>query len=283
MSSPNILIFGGPNSGKTHFAGQLVGRLKHKSTKFKVRRGNGESADIAALTQVLTCLEEGNSADHTPTNQYGQIHIPLVDSNGNHVDINWPDYGGEQISNLFKQREVPKEWQQRIEHSEGWILFIRLSSETTFPDALEQLTTSPRHDEAIEEKRPDIWDANAYYIELVQILCHVGRIFLNSSNQKPTLSIALSCFDELKIDDMTPEQVLQKYLPLFTSFINNIWPSDKLSVWGVSPLGKPLKSDSNDEDFVDEGPETQGWVIPPNQNRKDSDLSLPLSWILDSL
>lgn len=283
MSSPNFLIFGGPNSGKTHYAGQLVGRLKHKPNDFKIRIGDGASSDIAALTQVLTKLEEGNSADHTPIDQYSKIYLPLVSKAGQHIDLNWPDYGGEQISEIFKQREVPIDWQNRIESSDGWILFIRLSSETTYPDALKKLTSVQSKNNAQKEKRPDIWDANAHYIELIQILCHVGGIHLNSNPNKPPLVIALSCYDEINVEDKTPDEVFCEKLPLFSKFINNVWPQNKISIWGVSALGKSLSAESNDEDFIDCGPENNGWVIAPKQHCKDSDLAAPLSWLLDRI
>lgn len=283
MSSPNLLIFGGPNSGKTHYAGQLVGRLKRSSNYFKVRVGEGLSSELTALTQVLTRLEEGNSADHTPTGDYSEVFLPLEGENGSKLDLSWPDYGGEQVSSLFSRREVPSEWKERIENAHGWFLFIRLSAETTYPDALKELTSIRVESSSVLQQRPDIWDANAYYIELIQMLCHVGNLNLVSKKDKPALAIALSCYDEICDDKFTPNEMLAQKLPLFSAFIKNVWPEDKLSVWGVSPLGKELKPDSYDDDFIDEGPENQGWIVESNSISKQDDLTAPLSWILSKL
>ena len=37
------------------------------------------------------------------------------------------------------------------------------------------------------------------------------------------------------------------------------------------------------EDFIDEGPENQGWVISPNETieQKNIDLTLPIKWLLN--
>ena len=281
MSSPNLLIFGGPNSGKTHYAAQLVGRLKRNPGKLSIRVGDG-STDLSALEEVLSKLEDGNSADHTPTQQYSEINLPLQNENKQNFDLFWPDYGGEQISNLFKERAIDPQWRERLKESNGWLLFIRLSSETTYPDALSDLTAISAN-KSEEFKRPDIWDANAYYIELLQMLCHVAEINLTSPQNKPPIGIILSCYDEVHESEKTPADLMKSRLPLLNAFIKNTWLEEKVSIWGGSALGKKLKSNSQDDDFIDDGPENQGWVISPTDNNQNKDLSAPLAWMLDSL
>ncbi|WP_434998501.1 hypothetical protein ACRQTN_07225 [Pectobacterium brasiliense] len=280
MNMPNILVFGGPNCGKTHYAAQLLGRLKRKSGNLKIRVGDGSSTNLNTLEHVLTRLEDGNAADHTPADHYSEILLPLVDERDNKFELHWPDYGGEQVSNLFKSREFSSNWRVRLENSDGWVLFIRLSGETIFPEDFSRLTASATTTLDMP-KRPDIWDANAYYIELIQMLCHLAGRNISYSTDKPPLALVLSCYDELNPEDKTPSIFLQKKLPLFFSFIHSIWPADKLSVWGVSSLGKELNFNSNDDAFIDDGPENQGWVIRPHSLDKNDDLTQPLSWVLE--
>ncbi len=282
MKNAEILLLGGPNSGKTHYAGQLFGRLKRRPNHIKIRSGDGTSVNLTDLDDVLTKLEDGNAAEHTRADQYSDILFPLIDNNGNVIDLYWPDYGGEQLSQVFKQREIPSDWRKRLQHSDGWMIFIRLSGEKTYPDALIKLAsisnTTPE-----ETTRPDIWDANAYWVELLQMMCHAAGIGLSSKAGKPPLAIILSCFDEVFDKEKEPEDILKSKLPLFYSFIRATWAKETTSIWGVSSLGKTLTSKSNDEDFKDNGPEYQGWVIPPGETQKYDNLTAPLSWILDRI
>jgi hypothetical protein len=102
MKTPEILLLGGPNSGKTHYAGQLYGRLKRCPEKLKIRIGDGSSTNLTALENVLTNLEDGKASEHTPSDQYDQILFPLIDTDNNELDLYWPDYGGEQLKQLFE-------------------------------------------------------------------------------------------------------------------------------------------------------------------------------------
>ncbi len=86
---------------------------------------------------------------------------------------------------------------------------------------------------------------------------------------------------ELKVSPETaPVSVLERKLPLVASFIQSVWARGHVSVWGLSALGRPLESKSRDEVFIDEGPESQGWVVRPEGGVQDGDLCLPLAWLL---
>jgi hypothetical protein len=280
MKTPEILLLGGPNSGKTHYAGQLYGRLKRRPKKLKIRSGDGSSTNLTALENVLASLEDGKAAEHTPAEQYDQILFPLKDNDDNKLDLYWPDYGGEQLKQLFEQRKVPSAWRERLETSEGWLLFIRISGETTYPDALAKLASLPE-ERPQESLRLETWDANAYWIELMQIICSVADYGITSPQRKPPLAIILSCFDECNPEAKKPHEVLKAKLPLFYQFIRSNWLEDNLSIWGVSALGKTLTPECNDGDFIDEGPEFQGWVVSPDSNEQNPDLTAPISWLLD--
>ena len=276
MSTHEILILGGPNSGKTHYAGQLYGRLKRlPSTKLRIRGRDSDSTDLTFLEGVLTSLENGNATEHTPTNQYAQINFPLIDEEGSEYGLSWPDYGGEQIKQIFKDRSVPAEWRERLQTANGWMVFIRLSSEVAYPFSLEKMEESGE-----ETTRPEEWDANAKWIELMQILCHVAGTGVTTKDRKPSVAIMLSCFDELGEKEKTPEEVLMRQLPLFYTFLCSNWSKEDISIWGLSSLGKTLTDKSNDDAFVNQGPEYQGWVIPPSETTMDSDLTRPLFWLL---
>ncbi|VAX05060.1 hypothetical protein MNBD_ALPHA03-1212, partial [hydrothermal vent metagenome] len=239
-------------------------------------------SDLSALDEVFKCLEDGRAAGHTPTDTWSEVLLPLVDKSGQCLDLRWPDYGGEQLNSVFEQREISENWRSRLVEADGWMILIRLESETTFDDALDQLVERAS-DGTAPSARPNTWDANANakWVELIQLLLHVSGTGTHKRLEKPKLAVLLSCYDEIKNPQDTPSEVLGEYLPLLSSFINSNWSSDSFSVWGLSSLGVPLTPNDTNDDFIDEGPEEQGWVISPEGGEQDEDLSKPLAWLLD--
>ena len=279
MPAPEIVLLGGPNSGKTHYTGQLYGRLRRRTGLLQLRKDQGTPPDLTALAEVLHCLENGHAADHTSAETWAQVSLPLVDQRGNTMDLRWPDYGGEQIRSIFDQRAVSEAWQARLTKADGWALLIRLKSEITYPDALDDLLKRSKERSGVTA-RAGSWDTNARLVELLQILLHVAQLGTVARVRRPRLAVLLSCYDELEKLDVPPREVLAHALPLVSAFIDSTWAAESVSIWGLSALGRLLEPTSADDNFINDGPEFQGWVVPPEGGPSDADLSRPLAWLL---
>jgi hypothetical protein len=282
MLTPELVLLGGPNSGKTHYAGQLYGRLRRRPGLLRIRDDQGTPPDLSALEQVLLCLESGHAAEHTPAGTWAEVLLPLEDGQGKPMNLLWPDYAGEQLRTVFDQRQVSEAWQARLGKAQGWLLFIRLKSETTYPDRMSELAQRQESNNGSGDGKVESWDANAYWVELLQILLHVAGHGTVSRLSQPRLTVLLSCYDELEsIDHLPPKEIFAQRLPLVSAFIDSVWHSNAASIWGLSALGRLLDKNSADERFIDEGPEYQGWIVPPEGGDSDSDLSRPLAWLLE--
>jgi hypothetical protein len=279
MQNFEIVLLGGPNSGKTHFAGQLYGRLQRRPGALQLRKSAGTPSDLSALNEVLRCLEDGQAAEHTPVDTSVEVILPLIGLNGKAFDLRWPDYGGEQIRSVFDKRAVPERWRLQLEKADGWVLLIRLKSEVTYPDALAQLRNL--EGQTSNAARAGAWDANARWVELLQILLHVSGVGVGERLKTPRLAVLLSCYDELSVSAENPAALLARTLPMVSAFIESNWDADAFSVWGLSALGRPLTKESADENFIDEGPEFQGWIIDPKGGKPDFDISRPIAWVFD--
>lgn len=282
MSVPDVLVLGDSGAGKTHFAGQFLGRMRHdRHGKLRIRPGGVE--DLSKLEEVLECLEEGRAAGHTPAETWTGIRCELETEDGTLVLLEWPEYAGERLFAMVERRLVSDEWRDSIHSATGWLLFIRPSTLKLYEDLLVRPTgVAPEHSEAQEVPVPGTgWDDRARYVELLQMLLFASGRSTFRPTETPRLAIVLSCWDELNGSRLTPEDLLAKRLPLLDAFVRSIWKDESWSVWGLSSLGRSLSQHERDEDFVIEGPENFGYVVRPGSTNEDLDLTAPVAWLLE--
>ena len=313
---PCLLMIGATNVGKTHYGGQLLRRLQRQTGQLRMV---GTPPDLSVFQEVCDCLADGRSAPHTSTNQYRESiwHVCSVDEILE-SELIWPDYKGEQVSRITERRHVTEPWVQRIQKSDGWLLFVRLSLLRPPEDVLgrprsrEQMTA--RSEVAPEAEANDNKEANegergvdlsvspasvgaeqvlpavalsdqARFVELLQALLFVKQVGGNAPLRHPSLLIALSCWDELP--DLKreggwehPASLLRKRLPLLSQFIESHWEPDFVQVIGLSSLGKALDGAQRDPEFRDRGPERQGWCVLPD-GTQSPDLTLPIARLIE--
>ncbi|MEO0325187.1 MAG: hypothetical protein AAF447_19670 [Myxococcota bacterium] len=151
MEGTNVLVLGGSGAGKTgktHYAGQLFGRMRHdRSGRLRVRPGGVD--DLSKLEEVLACLEEGRAAGHTPAETWTGIRCELKADNGSSVVLEWPEYAGERLFAIVDRRMMPDEWRESVRGASGWLLFIRPSTLKLYEDLLVRPTNvEPQHSES---------------------------------------------------------------------------------------------------------------------------------------
>lgn len=281
MSEREVLVLGGSGAGKTHYAGQLLGRMRY-NRQGKLRLELGGAEDLARLEEVLACLEEGRAAGHTPAETWDGIKYALSTEAGDQVFLEWPEYAGERLFNIVEQRMLPEEWRQSVQRANGWLLFIRLSTLKKYEDLLGRPIGSADRNSAASDlpMLENGWDDQAKYVELLQMLQFASDCSNFLPFKRPKLAVALSCWDELQISGSTPEEVLRERAPLLHMFLRTNWQPDSLTVWGVSSLGQSLDQSERDEEFALSGPENFGYVVPPGSTQTHPDLTQPVEWLI---
>lgn len=282
MDGPDILVLGGSGAGKTHFAGQLLGRMRHdRSGRLRVRPGGVD--DLSKLEEVLGCLEEGRAAGHTPAETWTGIRCELETDDGTAVVLEWPEYAGERLFRIVDRRLMPNEWRDSVGSASGWLLFIRPSTLKLYEDLLVRPTgVEPQHSDSPAGSVDGAgWDDRARYVELLQMLLFAAGRSTHEPIATPRLAVVLSCWDELNDEHSTPGQLLLDRLPLLDAFIRSNWRDTAWSVWGLSSLGRALRHDVSDEAFRTHGPENFGYVLPPGETTQERDLTAPVAWLLE--
>ena len=96
--SATILLLGEYNVGKSHFGGQLLGRLNREEGALRMV---GAPSTLAPFDAVLSRLNDGRAAPHTSAASYSEAKWPIADRTGRMIDLVWPEYGGEQVSEIL--------------------------------------------------------------------------------------------------------------------------------------------------------------------------------------
>jgi hypothetical protein len=272
-----VLLIGGSDMGKTHFATVLVE---------KWTRGIGElqlesrPEDLKIFDEARQRISNGLVAKHTAAATAAEVAFQLRAKDGQSVELVLPEYGGEKLSEIARMRRVNPWWLERLRASPAWLLLLRLSRIRRHQDILDRLRRVPEKG-AVEKPAPSAWDGGAYWTELMQILLDGAGCSILEPLKRPRLAVVLSCWDELGEEEQKrpPTELLQREAPLLFEFLSANWSPAALSVWGLSSLGRALGDKEPNEDYVDLGPAAQGYVVDP-QGRQERALDMPLVWLL---
>lgn len=277
MNDHTILVLGGPKSGKTHYGAQLAIRLTKKTSAVKFFE---QPENLSLFEEPMECLGRGRLANHTPVVVSKDVVLPIELGNGNRARVVWPDYGGEQVQEMFRSRTMSAAWSERASTAEGWLLMVRPELFRATRDLLHRPLKDFEPKSGPASPLPE-WIPEAALVEMLQMLLFARRCGRESRIATPRLVIAITCWDESKTVDAAtkPQDELKRLTPMLANFIEGLWESGSLTVVGVSALGKTLSAIEDDEDFKDNGPHRQGFIVLPD-GTKTEDLTWPLSKLL---
>lgn len=262
----SILIIGHPKSGKTTFLAQFFTRVQKRKSSITLSK---TPENIKAITDAVKRLASGEEPITTPADENGELVLPLkVD--GENIDLVCPDYGGEQVNNLTELMEIDNNWQNLVNRSDRWILFIRPSEITPEYD----LSISSYEEIYIIKsatfKSPGL-SQQSKFVELLQALLYTKKKGAKHLIFVPKLSIVLTCWDELNTEKK-PAHVLQEKLPMLLHFVETIWAKEALEVFGLSAQEFPLNTQEAKDKYQDELPENFGYMID-QEGVKDKDIT----------
>jgi energy-coupling factor transporter ATP-binding protein EcfA2 len=293
VRSHQVLVLGAHESGKTTFVVQLLGRVQ-RVAEGRLRARTAPTS-LGPYRAALERVEEGRAPDHTETSLFAQTPLPLLHDQAGPVDLVWPEYAGETLQGMVALRRIPQSWFDRVQASDVWLLFVRLSTTSIPADVISRriLPVQGGDEEVpVDSDESSALSGQATLVELLQMLLHLRGAAMASHVRRPVLGVLLSCFDEVQAradpegeqaggrEGRRPEAILRERLPLLASFVDSVWDPDSRVILGVAALGRPLLRDEPDFDFILQGPERQGYVVLPD-GREHPDLTLAVSLPLD--
>ena len=268
----SILVLGESNVGKTHYGAQFLKRLIVGGCGLRME---GAATNLKPFETAMETLAEGMATGHTSATAYLESVWPIADASGRSASIIWPDYGGEQVRNLIAERRVSGPWRDRVLSATDWVLLIRLHAMRAADDVFSRpiAALGEAGVEGVQHQPSD----QARLVELLQILLHVAGLDRDAPRAAPSLSVLLTCWDELSVHQDIPREVMREQLPMLLSFIDSTWCEP--AILGLSALERPLSQTDPDKEYSIRGPEQFGFVILPNGTRSD-DITLPIERLL---
>ncbi|SCC70919.1 TRAFAC clade GTPase domain-containing protein [Acinetobacter albensis] len=284
----NFLILGEPAAGKSNFLRMLAYNwsLKNSSVIQTKTPSKLLSQDILQGYVVDRTQESYKNFEWCLKYQDKVINIEL------------PEYNGEEFLALAQSPEWSKEWVERIEDCNGIILVISADKDEVYDLArpAESQVETQKNDKTGKD---NLINNDLNYIAFFQQLFCLKQISRKTKKKIPLL-IVMNFWDKVIKDkiDINPEQKLKNELPWFYEFIKTNWDTEYLKIFGISPLGdhaenlyvkskypdKPLKKVSDAKGKFVKSLPTQSWVVNnDNPQEKIRNLSLPFMWLFEKV
>ncbi|MVM29272.1 hypothetical protein GO755_04450 [Spirosoma sp. HMF4905] len=268
-----VLIIGKPGTSKTTFLAQLFNVLQGGNSRMKLLDGMPEN--IMAIDDARRRLAKGINTKPTPADDNKILQLKLL-LDGNIFELEFPDYGGEQVRDIIHDRQLGRHWVRMSQASNQWILFIRLHDHAEPLDVL----TKSIHEVELSSHQTDSQSTfptksineSVELIELLQMLLAVRNVGIRHRIKAPKLKTVITLWDELQTD-LLPEEVLKNRYPLFMQYISSNWANDFYEVWGLSAQGFSLAIEENRDKYLDFGPQEYAYVVRPTGEHAN-DLSL---------
>ena len=278
-----VLMIGGPSSGKSSYLIRMwMGIEKSSFLRLKGVPRNVEYVEHGAEYFMKGKFAQRNSKDQETVLPDFQATLELLQgpSAGTTRDLFLPDIYGELWTKAVQNRELSREWYDRMARAAGAMLFIRIDEES-FHEPLDWITA--RELLADEKKAPPAeYPTQVVLCELIHFL---GQTMVENAKEgpgKPRIAIVISAWDALPTDRGTPMDVLRKNLPMLAGLLEVI-ENVEVKVFGVSIFGGDPATDAAILAQCQKDVSGMGWAVleePSGNLRSDLDVTLPMHWVL---
>lgn len=278
-----ILMLGLPESGKTTFLAALWHRLNDPSAPSRLQLQALGKGDRSYLNHIADAWSRHEQVVRTPRNVQHKVEIYLKNGGERHGGtfvLEIPDLSGESFEEHLETRSWTTGYAELVERCRGLILFIH-------PDSAVQPHRIAEADEILGELEgsgvgDDVDPADLGGIEpplptavaLIELLQ-----FHDAKRPGLPVAIAVSAWDLLEDIGESPEQFLEKRLPLLHQYLTVASATRPFTVFGVSAQGGDYETDR--EILVELNPEQRTRIRASSE--QGNDLTLLIAWMAEQL
>ena len=281
--SRNIVLIGGPDSGKTNYIGRLGMALLDGGGVLS----SDTPEEMKYVEDAIAHIHQGGFAPRTDTNldaTRGSLTFPIKipgDQSGLASSVTVPDMSGELWKKAVETLELEPQWMEQLEAATGALVFVRVLSDLNVnPPNWVTVAALMGYQGAA---------ADASEIPTQVMLFELLR-FLDlklppvTDGRKCRISIVITAWDLLHpiASAAGPRAYLGAQYPLFLGRIDDL-DRFEIRVFGVSILGGDPEADQIfREELLDGDFKNVGYVKYDREGTviNSQDLTLPVAWAL---
>lgn len=279
MNTEKYFIMGLPAAGKTTYLAALWYVLDNSTdSSLKIKNYAGDH------TYITNIANKWANVDELPRTQKSteelKIELSLKSSHDENITLAFPDLSGESFQDQYEDRVVKVKHAKLIKDCSGVFLFVhpdKIKEPFLISDIPTRIRNGITEDTSTEKKtwNPKEAPTQVQLVELLQFLT-----FLRNG-QPVRLAIVVSAWD--RIDkaqkDVTPEYFIKKRLPLLWQYLMSNSEYLSITYYGVSAQGGDL---SESEKLLEITNPCDRITIIDNEGNRFKDITLPISWILNT-
>ena len=284
MTTRNVILVGGPDTGKTNFIGRLWIALRTGGGALTASRTPDE---IKYVEDAVDYLHRGSFAPRTDKNleaDQASVTIPFgLDESydGEVAELVIPDISGEVWKTAVETNELAPERMAQLEGAVGALLFVRVLSPLNV-NPLDWVNTAELMEYQGDDAQPGEMPTQVMLCEFLRLL--ELKLPDGMTTQKPRIAVIVTAWDLLDSDRSAagPRAYLQKEYPLFAGRLADL-DRFEITIFAMSILGGDPQVDEGFRDkLLDSGLKSAGFVRFDNDGTVEevSDLTVPVAWAI---
>ena len=287
MSTRNVILIGGPDTGKTNFIGRLWIALRSGDGALTA---SGTPNEISYVEEAVDYLHQGRFAPRSDKNletDQASVNIPLgldPSHGGEIAELVIPDISGEVWKNAVEANELAPERMTQLEGAVGALLFVRVLSPLNVnpPD---WVTTAELMEYQGHNAQPSEMPTQVMLCEFLRLL--ELKLPDRMTSRKPRIAVIVTAWDLLDSDRSAagPCAYLRKEYPLFAGRLADLDRFD-VTIFAMSIFGGDPQADEVFRDnLLDSGLKSAGFVRFDHDGtvQEVSDITLPIAWAIGTL
>lgn len=284
MTDRDIILIGGPDTGKTNFIARLWVALR---TGGGALTASGTPKQIKYVEDIVHYLHKGSFAPRTDQNleiDQGSIKIPLgLDESleGEVAGLVIPDISGEIWKKAVETTELAPERMAQLEDAVGVLLFVRVLSDLNV-DPPDWVSASELMEYQGDDVQLDEMPTQVMLCEFLRFL--ELKLPTRTSGKKPRIAVIITAWDLLDNDRSAagPKAYLEKEYPLFAGRLADLDRFD-VAVFAMSIVGGDPEADKEFRDrLLNSDFESVGFVRFDYDETVEevSDFTFPVAWVI---
>lgn len=279
MSSQRHIILGYPESGKTTYLAALwhVIDAGLANTSLTLEKIEGDTEYLNKIVGAwLRCQEVPRT--YLSDEQTVVLHVCDTKTQDTMI-LSLPDFSGETLQEIYADRQCAEDFLQDTNGDGGILFFINADRANDMMSVLDHAFVDENDeetsDDAVEQDLQD-FDARRVpeqtrIVELLQLLQTAPFV-----RRRRRLVVAISAWDVVVDDGVTPDEWVTKEMPLLDQFLRNNPELYETRCCGISAQGGVLKGEIRTT-LLKKTPAER--VICQWEGKSGPDITLPLRWL----